>query len=94
MPKGLKTFVNRYAVLISVIYLGLVAVLQTLAQSGACEACGMIGGVVQTLFGLLALTPDPSLGPEVAALVAGAFATYGASRKVWSLVQKARQPKS
>ena len=87
MPKGVKVFVNRWGVLISVLYLGAVAVLQTLGARG-CEACGTVSGFVQTAFGLLSLTPDPALGPEIVAIVAGALAVWGGSRKVVSIVKK------
>ena len=93
MPEGVKTFVRRWAVLISVLYLGAVALLQALSARG-CEACGMIAGFVQTAFGLLSLTPDPGLGPEIAAIVAGALAVWGGSRKVASIVKKNRAAKS
>jgi hypothetical protein len=89
MPESVKTFVNRWGVLISVFYLAAVTILRTLAERG-CEVCGTVAGFVQTAFGLLALTPDPALGPEIAAIVAGGFAVYGGTRKVISLAKKRR----
>lgn len=89
MPESVKKFVNRWGVLISVFYLAAVTILRTLSERG-CEACGTVAGFVQTAFGLLALTPDPALGPEIAAIVAGGFAVYGGTRKVISLAKKGR----
>jgi hypothetical protein len=89
MPESVKTFVNRWGVLISVFYLGAVAILRTLAERG-CESCDMVAGVIQTGFGMLALTPDPAMGPAVVAVVAGGFAVYGGTRKVISLAKKRR----
>lgn len=90
MPKAVKTFVHRYGGLISVFYLGSVAVLKGLADRDLCGVCDGIAGGIQTAFGLLALTPDPALGPEILAITAGGFAVYSGSRKVASIVKKKR----
>ncbi|GAG32699.1 unnamed protein product [marine sediment metagenome] len=89
MSQSIKSFVNRWAVLISVVYLAATGLLKALAESGI-EWAGVGLTVVQMAFGLLALTPDPALAAEVSAGVAGGLALYGATRKVISITKKSR----
>jgi hypothetical protein len=91
MPESVKTFVNRWGVLISVVYVAVSALLKVLAESGV-EWASTVATALAAIFGMLGLNPlEPTLATAVTTGVASAWALYGASRKVASQVKKAKK---
>lgn len=84
-----RAFVNRYMVLISVIYLALLGILDVLRVQGF-EWAGWAVTAIGTLGGLFAVTPDPAVASAVPLAVASGAALYGAVLKIVKIVKTPR----
>jgi len=95
VPSKVKSWFDRWGVLVSVAYLAFLGVLE--AVKTACESCGWADGALgflrnslPVLFALVGMPIDQSLAPEIGAAVAGGVAIYGLGRKLKSMVGKAK----
>ncbi len=82
----ISDFFHRYAVVVSVLYLGLTNLLPHFPQLAA------VGNAITSILGLLSFTPDPAAATAVANAVAAGIAAYGAIFKVVKLILAALKP--
>ena len=83
----LKVFFNRYAVLISVIYVALNFGADIAVQNGMTWA-GPIKAALPTLLAIIGFIPDPAVGADTLGLLAAGVALYGAGLKMVKLFKK------
>lgn len=82
----ISDFFHRYAVVVSVLYLGLTNLAPHI------PALAPIAPALQSILGLLNFTPDPAASADVANAIASGIAAYGAIFKVVKLVLAAFKP--
>lgn len=82
----IKAFLNRYAVLASVVYLALLGVFDVLRVNGV-EWAGWALTALGTLGGVFAINPDPAVVSVVPLAVTSAAALYGAVVKIVKIVR-------
>ena len=82
----LKAFLNRYAVLVSVIWLALLGIFEVLKGAGF-EWAGWAVTALGTIGGLFGVSPSPEVAAAVPLAVASGVALYGAILKITKLVK-------
>lgn len=81
-----KAFVNRYAVLVSVIYLALLGLAEALKSQGV-EWAAWAATIIGTLGGLFSITPAPEVVSAVPLAIGSGVALYGAVVKIVKLIK-------